>query len=158
MNNKHIRRLVWAAGLAVMLLGTTAALAEPGTQSKLTLIRGQGAGLISVSPTAQDHGNLFVENEVNLHDALPDTTFLAQRAVDFNPADVAAGVCTIAPGPPFGWHTDGTLTTSPGGAGTVHISGSRPPLSGTRFNLIVRLLSLDGTQLLISDCMTVTVK
>jgi len=145
-------------GLFVLLLGTTAALAEPGTQSELTAINGQGAGFASVSATAQDHGNLFVEDEVNIHNAVPDTTFLVQRAVDFAPADVANGICVIAPGLPFGWHTEGTLTTSPGGAGTVHISGSRPPLSGTHFDLILRVVSKDGTQLLMSRCMTVTVK
>ena len=157
MNLKSSKRLTVAIGLA-LLLGTTAALAEPGTQSELTAISGQGAGFVSVSATSQDHGNLFIENEVNIHDAAPDTSFSVQRAVDFTPADVANGVCAIAPGPPFGWITDGTLTTSPGGAGTVHISGSRPPLSGTQFDLILRVLSQDGTQLLMSRCMTVTVK
>lgn len=157
MNLKSFKRLPAAIGLT-LLLGATAALAEPGTQSELTAISGQGAGFVSVSATSQDHGNLFIENEVNIHDALPDTSFSVQRAVDFAPADVANGVCTIAPGPPFGWITDGTLTTSPGGAGTAHISGSRPPLSGTQFDLILRVISQDGTQLLMSRCMTVTVK
>jgi hypothetical protein len=163
MNLKHRRRRTVATGLTLLgvawLLGATAALAEPGTQSELTAISGQGAGFVSVSATSQDHGTLFVENEVNLHGALPNTIFSVQRAVDFAPADVANGVCAIAPGLPFGWSTEqGTLTTSPGGAGTVHISGSRPPLSGTQFDLFLRVLSQDGTQLLMSRCMTVTVK
>src|SRR5713101_5890840 len=111
MNLRHHKRLTLATALT-LLLGATAALAEPGTQSELTAISGQGAGFVSVSATSQDHGNLFIENEVNIHDALPDTTFSIQRAVDFAPADLANGVCTIAPGPPFGWITDGTLTTS----------------------------------------------
>ena len=162
MNLKHHKRLV-ATGLTVLgltlLSGVTAALAEPGTQSELTAVSGQGTGFVSVSATAQDHGNLFVENEVNIHGALPNTTFAVQRAVDFNPADVANGVCTIQPKPPLGWSTEqGTLTTSPGGAGTLHISGTRPPLSGTQFNLILRVINQDGTQLLMSNCMTVTVK
>lgn len=165
MKRKRSKSLALAIGFiaglfatTAALLGTTTAFAEPGTQSELTAISGQGAGFVSISPTAQDQGNLFVENEVNLHDALPDTTFTVQRAVDFAPADVASGVCRIASGPPFGWQTEGTFTTSAGGAGTLHISGSRPPLSGTRFNLILRVLSQDGTQLLMSRCMTVTVK
>ena len=157
MNINHYKRLIVATGLT-LLLGATAALAEPGTQSELTAISGQGAGFVSVSATSQDHGNLFIEDEVNVHDALPDTTFLVQRAVDFVPADVANGVCAIATGPPFGWNTEGTLTTSAGGAGAGHISGSRPPLSGTQFDLILRVVSQDGTQALMSRCMTVTVK
>jgi hypothetical protein len=157
MNLKHHKRLTVATALT-LLLGAATALAEPGTQSELTAISGQGAGFVSVSATSQDHGNLFIEDEVNIHDALPDTTFSVQRAVDFAPADVANGVCAIASGPPFGWISDGTLTTSPGGAGTVHISGPRPPLSGTQFNLILRVLSQDKTQVLMTQCMTVTVK
>jgi hypothetical protein len=135
-----------------------AARAESGTQSMLTAVAGQGSGFVSVSPTAQDHGNLFVEDEVNLHNALPTTTYTIQRAVDFNPADVAQGICTIAPSLPFGWHTEGTLTTSAGGAGAAHIAGSRPPKSGTQFDLILRVMNATGTQLLMSDCLTISVK
>lgn len=146
-----------AAALTLVLGGTTA-LAEPGMQSELTAVSGQGAGLVSDSPTAQSHGTLFIEAEASIHGALPNTTFLVQRAVDFNPADVANGVCTIALAPPFGWLTEGTITTSPGGSGTAHISGPRPPSSGTRFNIIFRVRNQDGTQLLMSSCMTLTVK
>jgi hypothetical protein len=155
---KCIRGMAVLIGIVLASAFVVAAQAEPGTQSKLTAISGQGAGFVSLSPTSQDQGNLFVEDEVNIHDALPDTTFTVQRAVDFAPADVANGVCTIAPGPPLGWLTEATLTTSSGGAGSVHISGPRPPLSGTRFDIIVRVKSEDGTQVLTSDCMTVTVK
>jgi hypothetical protein len=157
MSLKHHKWVTAAAGVSV-LLGASAALAEPGTHSELTAISGQGSGFISVSPTAQDHGNLFVENEVNIHDALPNTTYAVQRAVDFNPTDVANRVCTIAPGPPFGWRTESTLTTSPGGAGAAHGSGPRPPKSGTRFDIIFRVINQDGSQLLMSRCMTITVK
>jgi hypothetical protein len=157
MSLKHQKWFTVAAGVSV-LLGASAALAEPGMQSELTAVSGQGSGFVSDSPTAEDHGNLFVESEVNIHGALPNTTYAVQRAVDFNPADVANGVCTIAPGPPFGWLTQGTLTTSPGGAGAAHVSGPRPPKSGTQFNIIFRVINQDGSQLLMSRCMTITVK
>jgi hypothetical protein len=157
MSLKRTKWLTAAVGISA-LLGATAALAEPGMQSELTAVSGQGSGFISDSPTAEDHGNLFVEFEVNIHDALPNTTYAVQRAVDFNPTDVANGVCTIAPGPPFGWLTEGTLTTSPGGAGATHGSGPRPPKSGTRFNIIFRVINQDEGQLLMSRCMTITVK
>lgn len=152
-----ITALATVAGFT-LLLGATTALAEPGMQSELTAVTGQGAGFVSDSPTAQDQGTLFVESEVNLHDALPNTTFLVQRAVDFAPADVSNQVCAIASAPPFGWLTEGTITTSVGGAGTTHISGPRPPHSGARFDIIFRVLSQDRTQLLVSRCMTLTVK
>jgi hypothetical protein len=158
MNRQHHNLLMTAIGLS-LLLGASAALAEPGTHSELSAVSGQGSGFVSVSATAEDHGNLFVEDEVNIHGALPNTTYTVQRAVDFNPADVANGVCTIAPPPsPLGWHTEATITTSAGGAGAAHISGSRPPRSGTRFDLTFRVRNHDGTQLLMSRCMTITVK
>lgn len=157
MRLRYTKWLIAAAGVTVTL-GATAAVAEPGLQSELTAVSGQGSGFVSDSPTAEDHGSLFVEFEVNIHGALPNTTYAVQRAVDFNATDVANGVCAIAPGPPFGWLTEGTLTTSPGGAGATHGSGPRPPKSGTRFNIIFRVVNQDGSQLLMSRCMTITVK
>src|SRR5689334_18063864 len=143
MNLKHHTLLVAATGLG-LLLSATPALAEPGMQSELTAISGQGSGFVSDSPTAENHGTLFVEAEVNIHDALPNTVYSVQRAVDFAPTDVANGICKIAAAPPFGWETEGTLTTSAGGAAAVHISGSRPPQSGTQFDLIFRVINQDG--------------
>jgi hypothetical protein len=164
MSFKHKGRRIAATGLALILGSTTALLgapavfAEPGLQSELTAVSGQGSGVVSVSPTAEDHGSLFIEDEISVHGALGDTTYEVQRAVDFNPADVANHVCTVAPTLPFGWHTEGLLTTSAAGAGAGHIAGARPPLSGTQFDLILRVINGDGTQVLMSDCLTVTVK
>jgi hypothetical protein len=150
--------LATVSALALSAIVVGVASAETGMQSALTAVSGQGGGFVSDSPTAQDHGSLFVEAEVNIHGALPDTTYVVQRAVDFNPADVAQGICTIAPTLPFGWLTEGTITTSAGGAGAVHISGPRPPKSGTQFDIIFRVMNGDGSQLLMSTCMTISVK
>jgi hypothetical protein len=89
----------------------------------------QPAGVVvddhgEVSPTAQGQGAVFVaEGAAAVHDALPNTTFIVQRAVDFTPND---GICTIAPTPPAGWITLTTLTTSAGGAGTAHFERAAP--------------------------------
>jgi hypothetical protein len=134
------------------------AQAEPGLQGTLTAVSGQGTGHVDVSPTAAGQGTTFIaQGTANLHDALPNTTFKVQRAVDFTPGD---GVCTIAPTPPAGWITLTTLTTSPAGSGAAHFVREAPPPGppGFQFDVIFRVISDDGTQVLMSDCMTVTVK
>jgi hypothetical protein len=124
----------------------------------LTAVSGQGAGHVEVSPTAAGQDVLFIaQGTANIHDALPNTTFKVQRATDPTPND---GVCTIAPAPPAGWVTLTTITTSEGGAGAGHFVREAPLLDprGTQFDVIFRVISDDGTQVLMSDCMTVTRK
>lgn len=89
--------------------------------------------------------------EVNIHDAVPDTTFLVQRAVDLVPD----GLCTLA----SGWLTTGPLTVSEGGAGAAHFEIHRGPpfVSGVRFDVMFRALGSEGS-VLVTDCFTVTVK
>jgi hypothetical protein len=71
-------------------------------------------------------------------------------------------VCDIAPAAPEGWITLATLTTSPAGAGAAHFVRHSPSATtggqGLRFDVVGRLMTSDGTQLLQSRCMTVQVK
>jgi hypothetical protein len=155
-----MKRLVLLVALVTLTAigAASAAQAEPGLQSKLTAISGQGTGHVEVSPTAQGQGAVFVaEGAAALHGAMPNTTFIVQRAIDFTPSD---GVCTIAPAPPVGWITLTTFTTSAGGAGAAHFERVAPPPgpAGFQFDIVFRVMSTDGTQVLMSDCMTVTVK
>ena len=148
------------ASLALVLAAAFAgfARAEPGLQSDLTAISGQGTGHVEVSPTAAGQDDVFIaQGTATIHDALPNTTFSVQRAVDFTPN---YGVCTIAPAPPRGWITLTTLTTSVGGSGAAHFVRKAPPPgpAGFQFDVIFRVISDDGTQVLLSDCMTATVK
>ncbi len=148
------------AGLAALFAATVVAVAraEPGLESTLTAISGQGTGHVDVSPTAAGQGAEFIaQGTASVHDGLPKTTFRVQRAVDFTPND---GVCTIAPSPPAGWITLTTLTTSEAGAGAAHFvrEAPEPGPPGFQFDVIFRVISEDGTQVLMSDCMTVTVK
>ncbi|MEJ7792210.1 MAG: hypothetical protein WKF65_09600 [Gaiellaceae bacterium] len=146
-----MRRLVV---ILLFLLGVvTAAQAQPGTQSVLTAVSGQGIGRVNVSPTANDSAGTFdVQGVVNLHHALPNTTFTIARAVDLNPN----GVCTSNTWNPV----PETLTTSKGGAGAAHFEIVRgaPFTDGVRFDVRWRVMSHDGSQVLLSDCFTVTVK
>ena len=129
------------------------AYAEPGLQSDLTAISGQGMGHVNVSPTAHDdHDTIFIaEVTVNVQGARPNTTFTVTRFVD-QPPD---GVCTET----GGGLTLGTLTTSQGGAGASHFVRNSPSSAhrGDQFDLDFRVVGDDGTVLL-SGCMTVTVK
>ncbi len=156
--------LLCAATLSTVFV--IAAHAEPGLQSDLTAISGaQGTGHVDVSPTADDqHDTVFIaQGTAEIHDALPSTTYVVQRAIDFTPGD---GVCTIAPSPPAGWLSLTTFTTSPVGAGAGHFErmSSPPGPQGFQFDVIFRVVkqngdgTLDLSQVLMSACMTVTVK
>jgi hypothetical protein len=143
--------LIGVATAIAALVVTGVAQADPGLQSTLTAVTGQGTGHVLVAPTAEDQGTFAVQVTVNIHGAMPDTTFAVARAVDLNPD----GVCTEA----SGWLPLGDLTTSPGGAGAAHFEVHRgaPFLSGVRFDAVFRAVGSDGTELR-SHCLTVTVK
>jgi hypothetical protein len=135
--------------LAVLFV--LAAQAEPGSESDLTAITGQGAGHVSVSPSARDRGETFhAQVTLNVHYARPNTTFTVRRFVD-QPPD---GICTEA----GGGVTLGTFTTSEGGAGAFHIERVSPgETPGFQFDLDFQVVGDDGT-LLKSGCMTLTQK
>ena len=139
--------LLCAATLSTVCV--IAAHAEPGLQSDLTAISGQGTGHVLVSPTAKDRPTFAVEVEVNVRDMLPNSTFTVERRVDLTPN----GVCTGTT-----WLTNGPITTSAGGAGAQHFEVERgaPFVSGVRFDVQFHVIG-NGTELR-SDCMTVTVK
>lgn len=154
-----MRRFPRALPLAVLLslLATVAlwatvanfASAEPGLQSDLTAISGQGSGHVLVSPTAKDRPTFDVQVEVNVQDMLPNSTFTVQRRFDLT----VDGVCTGTT-----WLTNGLLSTTEGGAGAQHFEVERgaPLFSGVQFDVQFRVIG-NGTELR-SDCMTVTVK
>ena len=146
-----------------VLFGLAAALpasasADPGTQSKLTAIAGQGAWIVKVAPTAHDvvgPDTFDVQGTVAVHNAVPDTTFTVLRRVDLYPDGVCTGATWLMLPPP----NEQTLTTSNGGAGALHFEISRgaPFVDGVRFDVQWRLEGNDGS-ILQSHCFTVTVK
>ena len=118
--------------------------------------RSRHRALIPITNSAPP--DFWAQGEVSIHGGLPSTSYIFQRATDDTPGD---GVCDIAPAPPAGWITLVTLRTSPGGAGAAHFvrhTSSADTPGGTRFDVIGRLMTTDGTQLLQSRCMTVRVK
>jgi hypothetical protein len=139
--------LATAAGVAI---GSTA-LADPtGAQSQLTAVTGIGTGKVVISPTSADQGTFNARVMVNVYDAAPDTTFAVTRGGGDGVPD---GICN---GTVFGQVA--TLTTSPGGAGAVEFERSvNTTPSGSRFDLMLRLLGSDGS-VLESQCMTITAK
>lgn len=150
-----------ATATALLLLTTlfpTAAQADSGARSKLTAITGQGSGLVVVAPTAHDivgPDTFDVQGTVNVHGVAPNTTFSVLRRVDLNPD----GICTGATWLPLPPPNSPDLTTSAGGAGSLHFQISRgaPFVDGVQFDVQWRLAGSDGS-MLESDCLTVTVK
>jgi hypothetical protein len=154
-----MRRLWLPAVLVLAAVAlATGASADPGTRSKLTAIAGQGAGMVTVTPTAHDVAGpdtFDVQGTVNVHHATPSTTFTVLRRVDLNPDGVCTGATWLTLPPP----NEQTLTTSNGGAAALHFQISRgaPFTDGVRFDVQWRLVGSDGS-VLESDCFTVTVK
>jgi hypothetical protein len=132
-------------------VGTPTAYADPaGAQSELTAVAGQGVGLVIISPTSAGQGTFDARVTVNIRDAAPNTTFAVTRGGGDATLD---GVCA---GTVFGQVA--TLDTSSGGAGAVEFerTNSSSP-SGSRFEVMLRLIGADGT-VLQSGCMIITVK
>ena len=151
-----MKRIAASIFLTTALVVPQAALAAPfGAGSQLTAVVGQGSGAVKLSPESRDHVTLHLQGTVNVHGAMPNATFTVQRAIDLTPAN---GSCTPVPGTPQDWVTVATLTTSEGGAGAAHFERPAPLTSGTQLDVIVRAQTADGSQLLMSECMTVTVK
>lgn len=140
-----------ATALMILAPGPRAQADPTGAQGQITALSGSGAGLVTVAPTAKDHGTFDVQGTIAVQGTSPSTTFSITRAVDLN----ADGICQRTSGPV----PTGSLTTSPGGAGEFHFEVERgaPFTSGRRFNVVFDLSAPDGT-LLESECLTVTVK
>jgi hypothetical protein len=157
---RSITLLATLVALSGALSGAFAGAAQalPGTQSKLTPIGGgSGGGTIGISPTAHDvvgPDTFDGQGTVTVHDLAPDTGYKILRWVDLNPD----GVCTGATALPFPGNP--TLTTSSGGAGSLHFEISRgaPFVDGVRYDVIARVVDLAGNTVLESDCLTSMVK
>src|SRR5712691_5121615 len=150
-------RLLIGFALAAAALAV-AAHADPGNNSRLTAIAGDGTGMVALAPTAHDvvaPGTFDVQGTINIHEAAPDTEFTVWRRVDLNPDGVCTGATWMKLPPP----NEQTFTTSNGGAGALHFEISRgtPFLDGVSFDVQWRLTGGDGS-ILQSDCFTVTVR
>jgi hypothetical protein len=123
--------------------------AAEGTQSALIAVTGHGMGSVIVSPENGDQGTFAAQITVNVHDALPNTTFTVTRAADGTPDGVCENtVFTTPPGP-------GTsFTTSAAGAGATHFVRQTSNPSGVPFDIIFRVVGSDGT-VLQSTCTTI---
>ncbi|HEX9234766.1 MAG TPA: hypothetical protein VF972_00635 [Actinomycetota bacterium] len=145
------RRLMMACVIAVALgalFGSSASAATTAT-SKLTAVSGSGTGNLAVATTAEDHGTLAAQIDATVQGTSPNITFSVQRALDLTPN----GTCDSL----GAYEEQGTLTTSNGGAGAVHIERHTFAPSGLTFDVKFQLVGSDGS-VLQSDCMTITVK
>ena len=130
----------------------------PGSHGiRLVAVVGDGQGVVNITPTAS-HEGFSVESQVTVWQTRPDTTFDVKRAVDVN----AGGICTSTnfvqlPLPNAGPLVK--LTTSPGGAGTVHGKFVLRQLAeGTTLAVRFEVSSEDSSIVLRTECFTVPVK
>jgi hypothetical protein len=152
MNRSRIRKyvLVFTLLLIATALSSTVLLAGNGDKSWLTAIAGSGRGMFIVAPTASDQGTFAAEMNVAVHDTLPNTTFTAYRTPDRNNDGIPCnGTNTL---PTF------SFTTSAGGSGTGHFHYHAPFPYGETFHVRFEFRSSDGSTILQSECLTLTVK
>lgn len=143
---------VTVALLTIMgaVIASTAYADPAGAQSELTAVAGHGAGKVVISPTSAAQGTFDARVTVNIRDAAPNTTFAVTRGGGDATID---GVCT---GTVFGQVA--TLDTSSGGAAAVEFERTNTSsLSGSRFEVMLRVIGSDAT-VLQSACMIITVK
>lgn len=148
MHKRFVLVAVLGSALATLMAGT--AMAGSNTDhSPLTAQIGQGTGQVTIASTPKDHGTLVGEVTASVQGTSPSTLFSLQRAVD----PTSNGTCDS-----LGlFEEQGTFTTSPGGSGALHVERAQPVPSGTTVDVVERVVGADGT-ILISDCMTITVK
>jgi hypothetical protein len=138
--------VVGALGVGMMASG---AAAGPYTNnSKLTAVSGQGEGGLSITSSAKPGELRKININAHVHDAGAGVTFSVQRGLDVT----SDGTCDS-----LEFAELGTLTTSSGGAGAVHIERLSPSPSGDTFDVLFNLVGDDGS-LLVSDCMVITLK
>ena len=144
------------ARLLALVIGTTAALAfvtsasaEQGSQAWLQPVTGEGTGRVILSPTAQEHGELYVQGQVEVEGVSPNATMSVMRAL------FSDGTCTTIT-KPWASVAPGSFTTSAGGAGTMHFIRDTSNLSGTTLYTEFRVSG--GGDLLQTNCFSVFIK
>jgi hypothetical protein len=177
MNRRH----VLLTALTATLVAAVPVGAEGTHGQKLSAVRGQGAGIVNVTPTAAAVG-FSAEITVNVHAATPNETFYIQRAPEVGRPLGNDGICQRASGvwpweqpnsagfPPapafvtFPRPLAGdvkTLTTDAEGAGDAHFDFNLPALADrTEFDVAFRLINslAAPTTDLRTECFTVTVR
>lgn len=138
---------------------------------------GPGEGGVSVTPKAIAEGYFVADIKVRLRKAMPNTTYIIQRAPEIGRALASNGICERAlgiapwssadtPAPAFvtfvpsGQTTPVTLTTTAAGDGSVDFEFRAPTIpAGTRFDVMFRLINDASapTAIVLSQCFTVTV-
>lgn len=138
---------------------------------------GPGEGGVSVTPKRVTEGYFVADIKVRLRKAMPNTTYIIQRAPEIGRALASNGICERAlglspwssadtPAPAFvtfvppGQTAPVAVTTTAAGDGTTDFEFRAPTIpAGAKFDVMFRLIN-DGsapTAVILSQCFTVTV-
>ncbi len=140
-------------------------------------VAGSGTGGVSVTPRAVPEGYFVADIKVRIRRAVPNTTYLIQRAPEVGRASSSNGICeralgispwssSDAPAPAFitfvpsGSTAPVTLVTNAAGDGSTDFEFRAPTIpAGTKFDVMFRLINdaVAPTALVMSQCFTVTV-
>ncbi len=185
MTPLHARSLLVAAALALLgackdstsLVDTTYDNPTGTHMAAAVAVSGPGAGGVSVTPKTVPEGYFVADIKVRIRNAMPNTTYIVQRAPEIGRASSSNGICerglglspwssADAPAPAFiafvlpGQTAPVTIVTNASGDGIVDFPFSASMISaGTKFDVMFRLLNdaTAPTAIIISQCFTVTV-
>jgi len=183
-------RLLHSGLLIAFSLGALAACSEStppldtrydnptGTHTATAVaVGGPGEGGVSVTPKAIPEGYFVADIKVRLRKAMPNTTYIIQRAPEIGRTSASNGICERAlglapwssadpPAPAFmtfvpsGQTTPVTVTTTSAGDGSLDFEFRAPMIpAGTKFDVMFRLINDASapTAIVLSQCFTVTV-
>ena len=148
MKKRAVLIAVLGSALAALMAGTAMAGASTD-HSPLTAQIGEGKGQVTIATTPKDQGTFVGQVTANVQGTSPNTLFSLQRAID----PTSTGTCDSL----GAFEEQGTFTTSPAGSGALHVERHQPVPSGLTVDVVERVVGADGT-ILISECMTITIK
>lgn len=145
--------------------------------ASLVAIVGPGEGGVSVTPKSIPEAYFAADIKVRVRKAMPNTTYIVQRAPEIGRASSSNGICERAlglapwssadtPAPafvtfvPIGLTAPVTFTTTATGDGTADFEFRAPTIPvGTKFDVMFRLINdaAAPTAIMLSQCFTVTV-
>ena len=183
-------RAAWMSTVMVLSVGALTACGDStapadktydnpsGTYMAAALaIMGSGEGGVSVTPKAVPEGYFVADIKVRLRKAMPNATYIIQRAPEIGRASASNGICerALGLGPwssadpaapafitfvPSGATAPVTLTTTAAGEGATDFEFRAPAIpAGTKFDVMFRLINdpVAPTAVILSQCFTVTV-
>ena len=148
MKKRAVLIAVLGSALAALMAGTAMAGATTD-HSPLTAQIGEGKGQVTIATTPKDQGTFVGQVTANVQGTSPNTLFSSSGPSTrprTGPATASAPL-----------RSRGRSPCPRPGSGALHVERHQPVPSGLTVDVVERVVGSDGT-ILISECMTITIK